>query len=298
MTYNAKHFSAELNIKLSAKLDALQLWQNHVLEFLIKYLVASNYQQQLSHCDSFLQLLAKMRFNLESANLLLPAMNDDYRFKTSINLLYRAIIDDVINSYYLFCTVALADLEQHALNNELSIFHKEFILSTIKGINADREFEKFIDTIKNVQSTADIDVEEEFKTANPELLNTDRKWKKNKDIRASTHPDFLPLFNQGTSNTFISESKKLEFIKVRGVTTHHNLEAIFKYLSQYQHFSPKAHDLLNAHIEIDIEMYQRTLGELVMLLNQLLAFLVLKDKEGIKKYWDALAPLVFNSFAE
>jgi hypothetical protein len=106
------------------------------------------------------------------------------------------------------------------------------------------------------------------------------------------------MFNQGNSNSFISETKKLEFIAVRGVATHRNIEAIFKYLSQYQHFSPKAHDLLNSHIEVDILYYQRTLGELVMLLDQLLVFLVLKDQVEIKSYWDALAPMVFDSFAE
>ena len=58
------------------------------------------------------------------------------------------------------------------------------------------------------------------------------------------------------------------------------------------------HDLLNTHIKFDIEIYQRSLGELVMLLNQLLAFLELKNKEEIEKHWDTLAPLVFNSFSE
>lgn len=298
MTYNEKHFEPELNTKLIKKLKSLQQWQNQVLEYLIEYLVASNDQQQLKHCEAFLHLLAKIRFNLESANLLLPTMYDDYRFKTSINLIYRAIIDDIINSYYLFCTVALADPEQKALYNELNILHKEFIKSMIIGVNADREFEKFIDTIKEKISTPDIDVEAEFKMANPELVEEEGNWKKNRDIRLTTHPDFLPLFNQGNSNSIISETKKLEFIKNRGVKTHHNIEALFKYLSQYQHFSPKAHDLLNTHIEFDIEIYQRSLGELVMLLNQLLAFLELKNKDEIQKTWDTLAPLVFNSFAE
>lgn len=300
MTYNERHFSAELNQDLNGKLDGLLLWQNHVLEFVKKYLVASNEQVQLTNCNSFLQLLAKIRFNLEAVNELLPFLYRDYRFKTSINVLYRAIIDDVINSYYLFCTVALADPDQHALTNELTIFHKEFVLSSIKGINSEREFEKFVDDLKEIEPTPDIDVENEFKNANPDLFTSKGTWKKNNEIRSTTSPYFTNLYNQGGGNTngFISEAKKIEFIKARGVVTHDNLTALFKYLSQYQHFSPKAHQLLNSHIEYDIAMYQRCLGEVVMLLDQLLQVVELNDKSGIKAEWDALAPLVFNSFSE
>jgi len=299
MTYNEAHFSVELNQRLSKKLDVLLTWQQHVVDYMVKYLVSCNGQTQLASCGSFIHLFAKIRFNLDAANQLLPLLYRDARFKTSVNLLYRTIVDDIINAYYLFCTVAMADPDQQALTNELAIFHKEFILSTIVGINADREFEKMIDELKEVESTPDIDVEQAFKTANPELFNQDGTWKKNTEIRATTSPYFINLFNQsnGSAKSFITESKKIEFIKARGITTHNNLEAMFKYLSQFQHYSPKAHDLLNSTIDFDVEIYQRCLGEIVMLLDQLFQVLSLQDKEGLKAEWDVLAPLVFNSFS-
>lgn len=300
MTYNERHFSQELNAKLSHKLDLLILWQTHALDFQIKYLVAANEQVQLTNCSSFLQLLAKIRFNLEAVNNLLGLLYDDYRFKTSVNVIYRAIVDDIINSYYLFGTVALADPDQHALGNELTIFHKEFVLSSIKGINSEREFEKYIDELKEIESSLDIDIEDEFKKANPDLFTASGGWKKNSEIRATTSPFFTGLFNQadGNSKGFITEAKKLEFIKARGVVTHSNIAAIFKYLSQFQHFSPKTHELLNSHIEYDIVIYQRCLGELIMLLDQLSQFLELRDKAELQSEWEALAPLIFDSFNE
>lgn len=300
MTYNERHFSQELNLQLSHKLDSLIVWQNHALDFQIKYLVAVNGQTQLTNCSAFIQLLAKTRFNLDAANNLLRLLYDDYRFKTSVNVIYRAIVDDIINSYYLFGTVALADPEQHALGNELTIFHKEFILSSIKGINSEREFEKYIDELNEVESSPDIDVEDEFKRANADLFTAAGAWKKNSEIRANTSPYFIDLFNQtdGNGKGFISEAKKLEFIKARGVVTHSNIAAMFKYLSQFQHFSPKSHELLNSHIEYDIVIYQRCLGELVMLLDQLFQVLELQDKAELQSEWKALAPLIFNSFNE
>lgn len=300
MTYNEKFFEPALNKLLRKKLDSLLHWQDHSLEYLIKYLLASNGKEQLRHCECFLQLLAKIRFNIEAANVLLPMLYDDYRFKTSVNVVYRTIIDDIINSYYLFGTINLADNQQQALNNELNILHKEFLISSVAGIDSDREFEKFVDKLKEIDSGPDIDVKAEFRIANPELFNERGDWKKNSEIRFTTLPYFLTLFNQSNNNpkAFISESKKLEFIKSIGVTTCHNISAIFKYLSQYQHFSPKVHDLLNSHIEYDVSIYQRCLGEVVMLLDQLSQFLILDNKEELKKEWDNLSKLVFDSFSE
>jgi hypothetical protein len=299
MSYNQTHFSTELNVKIKEKLDSISLWQSHVLDYLIKYLVGANWQSQLKYCECFLQLLAKIRFNLESINILLPQMYDDYRFKASINVLYRAIVDDIINCYYLYGFVVIqGDPEQHALNNELNIFHKEFLISSVKGVNSEREFEKLINEIKEVESGPDIDVENEFRKSNPDLFNELGKWKKNSEIRATTPKVILDRLNPTDNGGFISETKKLEYIKIIGVTTHHNINALFKYLSQYQHYSPKAHELLLHHIEYDVEVYQRCLGELVMLLDQLHQFLVFAKKDDLKKEWDVLAPLVFDSFSK
>lgn len=300
MSYNKTFFQADINLKLKSKLDLLLLWQKHVLDFLIKYIIAANGVQQLTNFNCFLQLLAKIRFNLEATNALIPFLYDDYRFKTSINLLYRSIIDDVINAYYLFGTVALGDPDQQALTNELLILHKEFLLSSIKLVNHDREFEKFIDNIKQIASTPDIDVENEVKIENPELFNSKGEWKTNREIRSTTNSYFINLFNQDDRHAkiFITEGKKLEFVKSIGVDTHHNIAAIFKYLSQYQHFSPRSHDLLNSHIEYDIEIYRRCLGEVTMLLNQLFKILELNNKDDLKVHWDALARAVFDSFSD
>lgn len=296
MTYNEKTFLPALNQQLAVKLDALITWQGHVLEYIIDYLVSASETPQLSNCESFLQLIAKIRFNLESVNFLLPQMYEDYRFKTSINVLYRTIVDDMINCYYLFGTVNLADPEQNSLGNELLILHKEFIQGSIKGIAADLEFSKFVNGLNGINNIKTGDIDADFKKANPELCNAKGDWKKNSEIRTSTHQFFKEKLGQGDTG-FISEASKLKFLSARGVKTHTNMTALFKYFSQYQHFSPKAHDLLNSDIEQDIVFYQRALGELLVLAQQLMQFLEFKDKPKLAAEWEVLAPLVFNSFS-
>jgi len=296
MSYNDVHFDSALNAKLKDRLSNLQQWQDYVIEYLAQYLVASSSQAQTIGCDAFLQLLAKIRFNLDSTNVLLPKMYEDYRYKTSINVLYRAMVDDIINSYYLWGTVVINDINQYALRNELNILHKEFIMSVIEGITSEQQFRTFLDTLNNTTPSPVTNVEEEFKKGNPELIDQKGDWKKNSEIRATTHTNILKLLNQKNNSAFISEKKKLEFLKARGVPWHDELMSLFKYLSQYQHFSPRAHDLLNSHIDQDITIYQHTLGQLLMLLHELFPILKLNNKEELDTHLKLLGEKMINSF--
>lgn len=296
MSYNDEYFEGNLNTKLKSRLSNLLSWQSSLLDYMAKYLVASNHQQQKPGCDAFLKLLVKIRFNLDSANILLPRMYEDYRYKTSINVIYRTIIDDLINSYYLFCTVLTDEPQHHALINELNILHKEFILGVIDGIKSEQQFWTHLNT-PNIKTQEPVsDVEEDFKKGNPDLVDQDGKWKNNSAIRATTHPGLLKLFNQRDNSTFISETKKLEFLKSSGVPWYGQLKSIFKFLSQYQHFSPRAHDLLNSHIEQDIAMYQHSLGQIMTLLGQLFPVLELRNKDELGRHLQSLGDSMIASF--
>ncbi len=300
MTYNENFFDAALNKRLKDRLDTLIPWQDQVVKYMMNYLVDTKDQQQLKGCDCFIHIVAKIRFNLEAATSLFSFLYNDYRFKTSVNVLYRTIIDDIINSYYLFCTVALGDPDQNALINELNILHKEYIVSVLKGLESERQFEKILKTLKNEEIGVYEDYLDEFRKANPDLFNTDGNLKKNSEIRATTDPFFLKLYNQNDGNprSFISESKKLEFIAARNVGTESNIAAMYKYLSQYQHYSPKMRDYIQHHIEYDISIYQKSLGEILILLNQLFQFMKFNNKNNLETEWERLTPLVFNSFSE
>ena len=298
MNYNSNFISDEINQRLNKRINSLLIVQEQVLDFIKKLLLSSNGKEQRQHCECFLHLFVKIRLNLEVANNILSMLLEDYRFKTSLNVVYRSIVDDVINGRYLAGTVILDDPEQVALKNELNILHKEFLMATIKADLAEREFRKVIGH-DDIQFPEMAKVNEGIQTANPELMDANFKWKKNSEIRETTHSYFKERFDPKTnSSSFISEAAKLKFIANRGVITHHNLETLFKYLSQFQHYSPKMHQFNLSDAELDVSHYERCLGEVVLLMDYCFDILELSDKEMLQEEWKLLADKVFDSFQE
>ncbi|TSJ34923.1 hypothetical protein FO440_24100 [Mucilaginibacter corticis] len=296
MVYNDEHFEAELNIKLRKRLSILRFWQDELIRYLCRFLDETKDQRQRTGCEAFLKLLTKIRLNLDAANALMHLMNDDYRYKTSINVLYRTMVDDIINSYYLWGTVVMNDPEQQALRNELKILHKEFTVSVIDGIKAEQQFRAFVSTVKGDTPIAEVDVEAYFKKGNPDLVDRNGKWQTNADLRSTTHPDIKKQLNQHENCGFISEAKKLAFLKARDLPWHDELKSLFKYLSQYQHFSPQAHHLLTLHIDQDITIYQHTLGQLLMLMRQLFGVLEIKNKLVLDQELASIGKAMLDSF--
>lgn len=290
----------EINIQTTFSLEKIsKLRHNHfeILEFLKKFLISANGEEQIIGCESLLQLIAKVRFNLESINILFPLLYNDSRYKISINVLYRVIVDDIINVCYLFGLINKADDKQNALNNELSIFHKEYLKSTIKALEASNDFENYLKSARNEKIEDLGNIEELIKKENPHLFNENGKWRTNSQIRKTTHIELIKLLNQGDSS-FISESKKLEFIRKRNFQTVDVLTALFKYYSQYQHYSPKAYELMNAPTDYDIGTYQRTVSEIIMVLKHLFQCLNLKNKVALESECDLLIERIFESFSE
>ncbi|MBS1522465.1 MAG: hypothetical protein JST50_15805 [Bacteroidetes bacterium] len=300
MSYNETFFRPEDNARYLSKLNLQLVMQKRVLDFLIKNLIAANNQIQLEHCDCFLHLIAKIRINLESINSVLTFLYEDYRFKVSANLLYRSVVDDIITITYLIGFIKLDDPLQSALNNELNILHKEYLLSSIEAVKSEFEFQDLVNSYKNEPSIEKPDYIKEIKESNPELIDENFEWKRNEDIRKTTHLAFIDLMNQDGKKrkSFITEEKKLEFIKNRGFETHSQLRGLFKYYTQYQHYSPKTINLLNSHIDFDIVSYQNVLGNVVLTIDRLYDFINFENKESLKKEWEELSNIVFDSFKE
>jgi hypothetical protein len=197
----------------------------------------------------------------------------------------------------LLCFVNFDDVKQDSLNNELSILHKEYLVSSIDGITSQYEFQDVINKANNEPNEIRPDYINEIKDANPELIDENREWKKNKDIRHNTHSHFTGLMNQTDNRTksFITEAKKLEFIKKRGFRQYSQLNGLFKYFSQYQHFSPNTIDLVNSNIDDDLVFYQHVIGELSLTFDRLFDVLVLNNKESLKGNLKNLLEKVFNT---
>ena len=261
-------------------------------------MLATKDNTQLEHCTCFLTLLAKIRINLESLNDLLPHLYEDYRFKASLNLLYRSISEDIITAMYLVGFVNLDDSKQISLNNELTIFHKEYLIGSLEGVKAEFEFDDLVSKYKNKPANIKPDILKEVMKENPELVNDDGKWKLNKEIRNTTHPAFIDLIHQDNVGRtgFISTEKKLEFIKNRGYESHSQLKALYKYFSQYQHYSPKVIDLVNSDIGYDILTYQNVIINILIMIDSLSDVIVYTGKDIIVKENEELLIFAMSSF--
>lgn len=282
MSYNVHHFASEKLVALVKEIDLIILLQDETLEVLIEVLLASNSHEQPPHHEVFLNILAKIRLNLGSCVQIMPTLKDDYRFKVSTNLLYRAIIDDLINLYYLHGFVLTNDSEQHSLNNELSILHKEFLMGCETIIKSEAGFKHYLrKTFKNdeeeIPKAETQSAITELRKANPEVYNRkEKRWKNGAEIRSSSHPVFQHRYPPDRG--FISESQKINFIKSSGFQRYDLLSYLFKYFSQHQHFSPKMHTAMLADNDYDVTCYQVTLMELTCCLAILLRVLEVNDK--------------------
>ncbi|WP_028298601.1 hypothetical protein [Olivibacter sitiensis] len=240
-------------------------------------------------------MAVKIRFNLEAANDLLPKIKEDHRFKAGTNVLYRAIVDDLINAFYLLCLVQKDDAEQISLGNELNILHKEFLESATEGIEAENTH--LADLYNDESKITELS---EFREAiieeNPEIFDNGAR-KNNKSIRETSLPIFQELLKGTNGSGFINEKKKLEIIKTRGPNINLELTAIYKYLSQYQHYSPKAYEMMLTDAVYDVHVYNRTLAFVLVLIEVYFSFIVVADPDGLKQYYNEMASF-FESIDE
>lgn len=298
MNYNESHFPPELNNLIKHKFDYLQKSQLELMDFLKKYLMSTNGITQDYGCENFINLVVKIRFNLDAINVLFPLLYNDYRYKTSINVLYRTIIDDIINICYLFGLVNKAEEMLNSLNNELNILHKEYLKSTKIALEANQKFEALMKKRRGEEPEIVADILESMQKSDPQLFNEKGKWKTNSELRSTTHSKLCEMLDQKKDLVFITEAKKLEFLGKRNFETVESITYLFKYFSQYQHYTPKTHELLKAPSSHDIVAYQRTIGELIFMLNHLFQVIKFKNKEKLELEWKSLADLVFNRFSK
>jgi hypothetical protein len=291
MNYNLAHFEKDSTEHFNAEILRLINDQESVLDFLRDYLVATNGLNQRTNAECFIQLAVKIRLNLEAVNVLLPMLLNDYRFKTSVNLLYRSIIDDTLNFFYLATFLLSNDPDQISLGNELSILHKEFILSAIKGIEAQQKHDRFMHEMLQLDPPTEEDFMVDLIAANPEIY-VNGKVKKPAELRATSHVDFQKSLKDA-EKPFMSEARKIKHLEHMG----HGkvgvaLEELFKYFSQYQHFSPKTHDFILSDIALDIAMYRKSFFQVLHLIDAGQKIIKVNDPDHFKSYYKEMVSAI------
>lgn len=222
-TYNTAHFSDEVVANNDHKISMVLQCEELVLDSLKMFLVSTKNYEQTDNFTPFIHLAVKMRFNLDSAHQLLQLLKSDYRFKTSINILYRSCLDDTINLYYLLGFVVVDNATkmpsalQPSLGNELDILHREFLKSTAIIIESEQDTARYYKELsgETYVTPQESNWRKDMVDENLHLYNeTEKRWKNNKEIRTSSSPLFANLFPSG--NGKVPESGKMEFIRNKG----------------------------------------------------------------------------------
>lgn len=303
-TYNEAHFPNEQRDKIAQSIDMVEDCEQMVLDVLKTFLVSTRNYEQKENFTPFIHLAIKMRFNLDAAHQLLPSLRSDYRFKTSINLLYRACLDDTVNLYYLLGFVMVdnatktASEKQPFLGYELDILHRDFMKSVVTIIESEVETAQYYAELNGgTYSLPDHDKnwKQDLIDANQDIYNeTTQAWKNNKEIRGAEPNNFTDKYPSG--NGKIAETGKMEFIKNRGYQRHSTLTQLFKYFSQYQHFSPKMHQFLLTTPENDLRYYHMMLVEILCVVFECNQILVTDDQEGIRSLFKQCIKDIFERY--
>ncbi len=268
--YNNKHFSDEVHKGLNPRLDSVIENEKELLRLLKRILLSAHNQIQKEGFNSLLHLIAKIRLNIEAVNLITPLLKEDYRFKTSINLIYRSLVDDNINLLYLLGFVFPNIEKQISLKNELSILHRDFVESFEVILNAQAKINKLSNTYLKENIFEEIDESfsrSELIKIHPEIFNMNKqKWKTNHEIRETSSPHFSAFYKIQNSK-IISASKKIDFIRSSSYPNCDILTSLNKYFTQYFHFSPQMHDIILNDIDFDLKCYWLTNIELLTTLG-------------------------------
>jgi hypothetical protein len=211
------------------------------LELLKDILIASNSLDQGNYKHYFVAIIGRFRLNIESILGLLPIFKNDHRHKFSIGLIARCICSDVLTVMYLMTFIDRDDPEQKTLRNELEIIGTETYKS-LKEI-AEVELKKAALTGNAEDLQVLIESSEKLDKEHAHLLNDNGKIKKRKEFRATSNPLIINGLD-GDASGLLTEKQKLLRAIDQGAYFPEDTFVIFKYYSNYHHYTIKSNELI------------------------------------------------------
>ena len=234
--------------------------------------VKEDYNQQKNIARDF---IIRHSVNAGALIQLLPFLKVNKAHKLPVHLILRTIISDVLISSALFTFVSNEN-NNEALENELNILRSQFIKAFLKIEEVEKKF------AANNNLTMNIDVSEILRAKYASLF-TGNKVKSVKELRTKESLKFFSSESEMDAFKWQQEEQKLSRFKhddyVRAF-------AIFKYYSQYQHYSPLASEVLELEGIIDRDFSQMIVCACYMTTNTEVMFKVLMGNEN--KYIDDL----------
>lgn len=218
-------------VKYKKDIEGLKDILSQALPFFKKNLVLFNGQTTENFTHYFLDIMARFRYNSEGLLSLMDSFHKDYRLKTCINLLLRAICSDALTALYLLTFYDNNDVNNVSVKNELDLISSEYLRFVKQTIEEDHQLLESL----NIKSETIDEKRIWFASLAPELINSKGEIKNRDEIRATTKPEI----KNGLKHTgaFLTENEKFKRIKEKGFADYAFIFIAFKYYSQFQHFT-------------------------------------------------------------
>ncbi len=202
------------------------------IEFYKKNLLLFNGLETKNYTNCFLDILARIRYNLEGLSNLLSCFEEDYRLKISVSLLLRSICADQLTILYLLTFYDKEDESNIAVKNELDVISSEYLQYVKKTLREDHDLLVLLGFEKESAYSEKVIW---FNKLAPELIKESGKIKTRTELRETT-PNKIKEGLKPYGN-FLSENEKSNRIKEFGFAKFGFIFIAFKYYSQFQHFT-------------------------------------------------------------
>ncbi len=233
--------------KFIREIEDLREILTNTLNFAKNWLVKFNGVELKNYSANFIDIFARIRYNIEGLLNLLDSFANDYRLKACINLILRSICSDILTALYLRTFYDKNDPENNAVKNELEIISSEYLHSA-KQIG--EEIHKLLDLPLDKSKIW-------FENFASELLNEKGQIKGRAELRTSTNVSIKEGLKD--SGNFLTENEKFKRIEARGFSSFRAVFVAFKYYSQFQHFTTRSNDFIKSKPFLDIFLMALTL---------------------------------------
>jgi hypothetical protein len=198
----------------------------------------------------FLDILTRINFNLYGLIPLFREFKTNPDMRVSINLLFRGCLVDVLTGMYL----AYFAIDEESLKNELIVLDLDYA-GFSKYIIENEEYILKTKTDEEIEQLKIIKIKD-FVKRHPELFINEKDWKCKtpSEIRKTSKRDLFFIDNH--FNNKINEPLKDKlFSELSSLKPYRTAYILYRYYSQYQHYTFGCRDTLQLPIEYDLHKY-------------------------------------------
>lgn len=234
---------------MKAKKETIVLLREFCFEYINVYEDFAESKQGQTQTTSKIQesvsrdFIIRNRVHIESIYELLGLLNKHQHFKSSLFLILRGVIADILTYLYLMTFTTTNENDQTSLINELNILEKDFVAAMLALHNERNKMKNFSGLAKYFSGPPE-KAEElilKFKFTYAHLFENGDIENKLKDVTQLRKTSDIEFFNKDIkmiSKSFKSEIQKHDWLlKFKNYENMAPLYSLYKYFSQFHHYS-------------------------------------------------------------